>query len=428
MNASPALLGETASVETRGQVAKPTARGFSDQLRIAIVGLSGSCNPGLHAHLRHVWQNARENNVHLVAICDVFEPSREYGRQLASLPKDAVFGDHRQMLSEADFDAIIVSTHEPLRAQICLDAMDAGKHVYCELPITRYLGEAFQVYDKAKSTGIVYQAGALSCSSAGAHKSAELVRSGKVGELVWGHAYYCRNNPKGEWNYLCSPEMTEKNIDWATWLGPVKQRNAFSAEHFNRWQKYYAYSTGLGAMMSNRLFAMLLATGNPEYPLRVNCVSTRNVQSDRPNAPEREVPEQLHLQVEFPSGLLLHLTCSTVSARSRGCTLYGHQASLNLGVSGESVELVPEEAFADRIEAETYTGLQADDLQVHHRNWFECIRSGRRANADIELALRVQTIVSLAEMSDRLKITCHFDADKRRITDGNGREMPPLSY
>jgi predicted dehydrogenase len=390
------------------------------------VGLSGSCNPGLNAHLRQICHNARENNVQLVAICDAFVPSREYGRQLASLPKEAAFVNHRQMLREADFDAVIVSTHEPLRAQVCLDAMDAGKHVYCELPITRYLGEAFRVYDKAESAGIVYQAGALSCSSAGAHKSAALVRSGKVGELVWGHAYYCRNNPRGEWNYFFSPEMTEKNIDWATWLGPVKQRNAFSAERFNRWQKYYAFSTGLGAMLSNRLFAMLLATGNPEYPLRGNCISTRNVRTDRPNAPEREVPEQLQLQVEFPSGLLLHLTCSTVAARSPGCTLYGHKASLKLGVSGESVELVPEEAF--EIEAETYSGLQADDLQVHHRNWFDSIRSGRRASADIELALRVQTIVSLAEMSDRLKMTCHFDSDARQITDGTGQDIAPLTY
>jgi predicted dehydrogenase len=195
MAAASAHSQDKASVDTRG-------RDASGQLRIAIVGLSGSCNPGLHAHLRHVWHYAREHNVRVVAICDVFKPSLEYGRQFASLAENAVFGNHKQMLREADCDAVIVSTHEPLRAQVCLDAMDAGKHVYCELPITRYLGEAFQVYDKAKSTGMVYQAGALSCSSAGPHKSAELVQSGKVGQLVWGHTYYCRNNPKGEWNYL----------------------------------------------------------------------------------------------------------------------------------------------------------------------------------------------------------------------------------
>jgi predicted dehydrogenase len=222
--------------------------------------------------------------------------------------------------------------------------------------------------------------------------------------------------------------MRAENIDWASWLGPVKQRNSFSAENFNRWQKYYAYSIGLGAMMSQRLFAMMLATGNPEYPIRVNCISTRNVHSDRPNAPDREVPELLHLHVEFPSGFLLHLTCSTVAARSPSCTLYGHKASLKLGWSGESVQLVPEEPFVEELGSQTFIGLQSDDLRVHHQNWFDCIRAGRPANANIELALRVQTIVSLAEMSDRLKMTCHFDADKRRIMDGTGREISSFGY
>jgi predicted dehydrogenase len=306
--------------------------------------------------------------------------------------------------------------------------MEAGKHIYCDLPLTRYLGEAFQVYDRVKRSGLVFQANALACSSGGWQKGAELIRSGKAGILTWGQASYCRNNPRGEWNYIIPDEISAKDIDWETWLGPVRERIPFNTEHFLRWQKYHAYSCGLGTMQSSRLYAMMLASGKPEYPARVNCVSTRNIQSDLPTAPEREVPEHLQLQAEFPSGWILHITCSTVAAKSSECMLYGHKAAVKLGWGGESVELIPEKEFAHETAAETFEKLQPDDLSVHHKNWFDCIRSGKRPNADIELALKVQTVISLAEMSDRLKITCLFDGESRRITDGTGREITPITY
>ena len=58
---------------------------------------------------------------------------------------------------------------------------------------------------------------------------------------------------------------------------------------------------------------------------------------------------------------------------------------------------------------------------MHEKNWFDCIRSGKQPNGNIDLAIRVQTVISLAEMSDRLKMTCLFDEKTRKITDGCGQ-------
>ncbi len=74
------------------------------------------------------------------------------------------------------------------------------------------------------------------------------------------------------------------------------------------------------------------------------------------------------------------------------------------------------------------TGMQPEDLRVHEKNWFDCIRSGQQTNANIELAIRVQTVISLAEMSDRLNTTCLFDEKTRKITNGDGKEITPISY
>ena len=89
---------------------------------------------------------------------------------------------------------------------------------------------------------------------------------------------------------------------------------------------------------------------------------------------------------------------------------------------------MPEKEFAETSIPDTITGLQPEDIRVHEKNWFDCIRSGQTTNANIDLAIRVQTVISLAEMSDRLKTTCLFDEKTRKITDGSGKEIAPITY
>ena len=121
--------------------------------------------------------------------------------------------------------------------------MESGKHVYCEKPMTRYLDEAFEVHDTVKKTGKVFQVGSQGCSGNGWHKAAEMIKGGKIGTLVWAQGYYCRNNPKGEWNYTrLKPRREHYRLGHGS--GPSKT-SAFSAEHYLRWRKYYPYCAGL---------------------------------------------------------------------------------------------------------------------------------------------------------------------------------------
>jgi hypothetical protein len=96
------------------------------------------------------------------------------------------------------------------------------------------------------------------------------------------------------------------------------------------------------------------------------------------------------------------------------------------------VEIKPERPFADEVEPETFDNVGVGEpIHSHEKNWFDCIRNGKEPNAGIELAVRVQTIISLAEMSDRLNIMCQFDEKTRKVysSDGkNRREIEPLTY
>ncbi len=427
-----------------GQNQAPSANvaGANNRIAVGVVGVGFGI--GMN-HFTGMQEKAAENNAVVAAGCDVFSKRRAWmkgevaipyangGKALSTPLKDAdVYKDYEKLLERKDIDAVLIATHDPLHAPITIAALEAGKHVYCEKPLARYLGEALKVYDTVKKTGKVFQVGSQGCSATGWHKCAELIKSGKLGQLVWAQGYYCRNSVAGEWNYLIEAETTAENVDWEKWMGKdVKKRAPFSAEQYHRWRKYFPYCAGpLGDLVPHRLHPLMLASGNPEFPVRVSCIGTRNVHADLsvPGTPEREVPEHVQLLAEFPSGYMITITVSTVNAKSPGFVLYTHKASLEVGTSGESIKLLPERDFAEEIDPETMGGMQAEDIRVHEKNWFDCIRSGKQPNADIELAARVQTVISLAEMADRLKTTCLFDEKTRKITDGSGKEVAAITY
>ena len=427
-----AAIAATSVIKTPvyGQTQAPSANvtGANNRIAVGVIGIGFGIGQN---HLVGIHEKQNENNTVVAAASDVFNKRRKFAQDKAELKEADVHNDYRKILDRKDIDAVLIATHDPWHAQISIDAVESGKHVYCEKPMTRYLDEAFKVYDTVKRTGKVYQVGSQGCSAAGWHKCAELIKGGKLGTLVWGQGYYCRNSTQGEWNYLIEDETKAENIDWDRWLGKVKNRVSFSAEDFHRWRKYFRYCAGLyGDLVPHRLHPLMLASGTPEFPVRVVSIGTHNVHSDLtvPGTPEREVAEHMQLLAEFPSGYMITITCSSVNAKSPGFAIYTHKATLNIGSSGERIELVPEKEFADDIDPETMTGLQPEDIRVHEKNWFDCIRSGQQTNANIDLAIRVQTVISLAEMSDRLKTTCLFDEKSRKISDASGKEIAPITY
>ncbi len=428
--AAAVAVGNLFKTPVYGQNQAPSANvtGANNRIAVAVVGVGYGIGQN---HLQGIHKAASENNVVIAAASDVFNKRRNWAKETAGLKDADLFVDYRKLLERKDVDAVVIATHDPMHAQISMDTLESGKHVYCEKPMTRYLDEAFRVYDTVKKTGKVFQVGSQGCSAEGWHKCGEMVRAGKIGQLVWAQGFYCRNSVGGEWNYAIEDESKAENIDWEKWLGPVKKRGPFSAEEFHRWRKYYPYCAGLlGDLVPHRLHPLMLASGDPQFPVRVTSIGTKNVHADLAVAgqPEREVAEHVQLLAEFPNGYLITITCSSVNAKSPGFTIYGHKATLNIGSSGERVELVPEKEWSEEIDPETVTGLQAEDIRVHEKNWFDCIRSGKTPNANIDLAIRVQTVISLAEMSQRLNMTCLFDEKTRKITNGDGKEIPALTY
>jgi predicted dehydrogenase len=419
-----------------GQTTAPSAGrvlGANDRITVGVIGVGGQ---GM-ALLRAAAQHSNENNVTVAAVCDIWDKRRRnaqnfingaidsneaWSKNLKRLTDADVYSDHRKLLERKDIDAVFIATVDHWHTRIGVDAMEAGKDLYVEKPMTRYLDEAFTLHDAVKRTGRILTVGSQYCSDGKFHKAAELIRAGKLGPLVLGQASYMRNaGTGGEWNYGIDRDATPDTLDWKRWLGPVSDR-PFDADAYFRWRKYYPYCAGLlGDLLPHRLHPLMLATGNPEFPRRVVCLGTRKISTDR------DVPDTTQLLVEFPSGYNLMLTSSTVNGVGLPDMIRGHHGTLEL--AGNRVNLRPERPFSDDVDPELHENIQPGvSVPAHQKNWFDCIRSRKAPNGNIDLAVRVQTVVSLAEMSERLNTMCLFDEQTRRVTNGDGRTVTPISY
>jgi predicted dehydrogenase len=415
-----------------GQDTAPSAGvlGANNKLTVAFVGVGGQ---GLNAHVRNVTKFSKDNNTAPVAVCDVSKHRVEEAKKVISEGGGGQaegYEDFRKVMERKDVDVVFVATVDHWHTRVAIAALESGKHVYVEKPMTRYLGEAFQIYDTVKRTGKKLQVGSQGCSDLKWHKAAELIRAGRIGPVVMAQGSYMRNAPKGEWNYTKQTWATAEDINWKVWIGDqIKTQKDFDPDDYFRWRKYQPYCSGLlGDLFPHKLHPYMLATGNPEFPKRVSAVGSKPVHTDKntPDTRERDVPEIIQLIAEFPSSMVMHITSSTVNEFGTQEVIRGHKA--NLFMAGNKVELQPEKAFSEEIDAYTSEPFPKEDVPPHHKNFFESIRANKEPNCGIELAIRVQTVISLAEQSERMSMMCLFDEKTRKITDGAGREVKPMTY
>ncbi|MXW63974.1 MAG: Gfo/Idh/MocA family oxidoreductase [Bacteroidetes bacterium SB0662_bin_6] len=398
--------------------APATVLGANDRLNIGFIGVGGQ---GYNAHIGTIDNHGAEFNAAGVAVCDVFNKRRDRAAERLGLTDADTYDDYRALLERDDVDAVFIGAVDHWHSAIATDAMDAGKHVYCEKPMTRYLHEAFDIYDKTMETGKIFQIGSQYCTEGKWHRAAEMIQAGMIGPLVLGQDSYCRNNPDGEWNYGIDEDSSPENIDWASWLGPVSDR-PFSADEYHRWRKYYPYCAGiLGDLLAHRIHPLMIATGAPEFPVRVASLGTRKV------TPDRDVPDNTQVLAEFASGLTLLVIGSTVNEQGLGQVIRGHEGTLYF--SGNSIELRPERPFADLVDQQMEENVEPGvSVPAHVENWLTSIRENTQPNGNIDLSIKAQTIICMAEMSDRLGEMLYFDEETRKMTTGGGREIEPITY
>ena len=410
------LIGSEATPTRAAAPSLPTSArilGANGRVNYGFIGVGGMGSG--HLNIIKTWVEKNEEDVAILGVCDVFDKRRRKAQETAKVSDAQVYKDYRKLLEDKNIDVVVIATPDHWHAQIGMEAMEAGKHIYIEKPMTHTLDEAFDMWKTAKKTRRLVQVGAHGCSDPKWHKAREIAKANRLGRLLWAQGSYCRNNPKGEWNYTIEPEANEQTIDWKQWLGKAPKR-PFSAERYFRWRKYWDYGTGIiGDLWPHRLHPLMLAMNLMEFPKTVNCIGGNLCDTDKGNGEERDVADVTMLTVEYPSGVMIFLAGSTVNERGVEDVIRGQKANLLCG--GTKVEIVPERPYAEEIEGKDETPPDSGETHAkHQKNFIESIRNNVAPNCDIELGVRVQTIVSMAEASYRKGKSMQFDANKMKMT------------
>ncbi len=232
--------------------AQERPRSANDLTQIALIGAGGQGMGDVRSSLA--------NGSKLVAVADIYEGRLTRSKELWG--KDLFTSrDYREVLSRRDVDAVIIAAPDHWHQKISVDAMNAGKDVYCEKPMVQLIGDGQDVIETARKTRRIFQAGSQRVSSVVYQKAKDLLASGAIGELNMVEAWWDRNDAIGAWQYSIPPDASPATVDWDRFLGRAP-KVPFEPVRLFRWRNYRDYGTGVCGDLFVHLFSgMHFVTG-----------------------------------------------------------------------------------------------------------------------------------------------------------------------
>lgn len=399
----------------------------SDRLRIAFIGLGVRNNQHLDSAIK--LQNDT-SKIEIAAVCDVFNRYRDQAvKKVADGVKQTpkAVNDYRDILADESIDAVCIATPDHWHARQTLDALAAGKHVYCEKPMTHTVDESLAVLDAWKKSGLVMQVGVQSTQLPVWEDVRRRIQEGKLGKVVQFQTEIFRNSDMGQWRYYeLAPDMTPKNIDWRMFLGTelgLANDMPFDRAKFAQWRCYWPFGSGMFTdLFVHRMTSMLAATGL-RFPGRVTGGGGIFLEYDT-----RQVPDCATVIADFYEGVQGFISASMCCQETPlNQVIRGHHGSFNFGVGDaftgyEFVAERPQVTHNSKIVSEHIEvgGVENNHL-AHFENFCDAVRVGdpSQVKCDPELGAAAMVIVKLGAESYRQGKVFHFDRDQMLVLEGN---------
>jgi predicted dehydrogenase len=227
---------------------RSSAISANSQINIALIGAGGQGSEDTSVALK-------VPGVKLVAVCDLYDgrlndAKKRWGADIYTTKI------YKEILNRKDVDAVIVGTPDFWHQQISIDAMRAGKHVYCEKPMVHSITEGPAIIKAQQETGKIFQVGSQGVSSLGNEKARELLKSGAIGQLNYAEGFWARRGPVEVWQYPIPADASPQTVDWETYVSNTHKR-PFDEKRFFRWRNYTDYGTGMAGDLFVHLFSSL---------------------------------------------------------------------------------------------------------------------------------------------------------------------------
>ncbi len=390
----------------------------SDRINVAIIGLGSRGFNLIHYMLN-------EPDAQIVAVCDVHklhyrdlpwgkgqafgrEPAREkieahYADQSGSGSSRGlgVYADYREMYAREDFDAVVVCTPDHWHAITTLEALQAGKDVYCEKPVTHLFREGQLVYQEVARQGAVFQAGSQQRSDRLFRHAVELVRNGVIGAVKHVEV----GLPPGYSEPMGDPTVTSppEHLDYELWCGPSPALPYMRARHHRWWRGHCAY--GGGVLMDwighHNDIAHWALDVDASGPVRVEAVDWTWPETDVYNT-----PHHYEIRCEYAGGVT-----SSISTRNKSGTKWiGEDGWIHVDRGRLS-------ASDERWKSRDFDPgpFRVYESPGHVRNFLDCMKSREPCAAPAEIAHRSITPGYLGYVSNELGRPLQWDAKGEEV-------------
>ncbi len=390
----------------------------SNRINLAIIGTG---NQGFN-DMQGFLENA---DARIVSVCDVntasygyktdaqfrgYEPARKlvndyYAKKRRSGRYEGCTAtrDFREVMAREDVDAVVIVVPDQWHAVMSNRAARAGKHIYCEKPMTLTNGEGKSMIQHVRRYGVVFQTGSHERSNARSRFACELVRNGRIGELRRMIAIVGPNNkvgPAGAW----TPTPVPPGFDYNMWLGPAPWVPYHEDRCFYKFRFLLDYSGGQTTNYGAHSLDLAQWGNNSEH---TGPVEFEDQGSVFPADGLFDAPTHIHFRARYASGV--ELICKTgpenvqirfegtegwVQTGYRGFSTY--PASLKTSVIGHNeTRLYPSEN--------------------HYRNFLDCIKTREETAAPVEVGHRSASICHLGNIAMKVKRKIQWDPVKEQV-------------
>ena len=389
-------------------ISRRNVLGANETLGVGFIGVGGRGSS--HLGMVQGLANTKEG-VRVAAIADAYGPRLRSAVDRCEGAKG--YPRHQDLLADKNVDVVCIATPDRLHVPQALDAIRAGKDVYCEKPMGHWsqFNLARQFFQETQERKRVVQIGNQGNSSKAWKVVEDLVKQGAIGRPQHVQVGYFRGGDWGERMPVPKENVQPgPDLNWEGFLGDAP-KVPFTKDRFFSWRKYLDYAGGPCTDLFPHVFTPIVHVLGLKFP----SVAASSGGIFKYDTYDREVPDTFTMLLDYPERLSLTVVSTLANDYMTEPAIRGDEGTITLqGTQWEtgfdSVTVIPKKG-----ERKTLPGDKSNSTLAHWRNFLECVRSRGKPVSDVEFGLHVQAAMSMAMLGFLNKKMARFDFAKQEI-------------
>lgn len=377
------------------------ARGANEAIHVGLIGTGGRC--------RRLMQTLADiPNVRMTALCDIYDTHLGLAKKIAD-PKSTTTKRYQDILESKDIDAVLIGSPDHWHAKMTIDALEAGKDVYVEKPLTHDISEGDAILKAMAKHKQVAQVGTQQRSMTHLIKAKELIDAGRLGRVFKARLTWNRNTDRIRRYKL---NIDPKTVDWKAFLGSARQQS-FDAYRFCNWRWFWDFGGGIFTdLMVHWIDVVHWMLNIDQPPERAMSIGQHTVSKGI-----WETPDTVQTLLAYSNNIQAHFAGTFSNARDAAMLeLMGTKATLY--VDRGRYELHPERNQGKYEEMVLGKGPRGKDFyenpngeKLHLLNWLDCIRTRKTPTAPLNAGVVAAAAAHLANQSLRSGNVAKRDKD-----------------